>query len=294
VTGRIPGFDYERLAIGDASYLVALGGEGPAVVLLHGYPQTHYCWRRIAPELARSHRVVALDLRGYGATRAPAGGPLGEGYSKREMAADVVSMLDALGLERAAVVGHDRGGRVAYRMALDHPERVERLVVLNIVPTIEQFERVTPEDALEYWPFFFLAQPAPFPERLIAAAPEHYVGSLIDAWAAWPERVGDESVAHYVESFRDNAIPGSCADYRASFHIDRRLDAEDRAAGRRIGCPVLVIWGELDEKVESGGPLEVWRRWADHAEGRAVRAGHFIPEEAPGEVLDALAPFLAR
>jgi haloacetate dehalogenase len=291
---RIPGLEYERLAIGDASYLVALGGDGPAVVLLHGYPETHYCWHRIAPELARSHRVIAPDLRGYGATRAPAGGPLGEGYSKRERANEIVSLLDALGVEGAAVVGHDRGGRVAYRMALDHPRRVERLAVLNIIPTVEQFERVTPESAIGYWPFFFLAQPAPFPERLIAAAPEHYVRSLIDAWAAWPERIGDEAVVHYVEAFRDNAIPGSCADYRASFHTDRPLDAEDRAAGWRIRCPVLVIWGELDEKFSDAGPLEVWRRWADSAEGTALPAGHFIPEEAPGELVDALVPFLAR
>lgn len=293
-SGRIPGFEYERIEVGDASYNVAVAGEGPAVVLLHGYPETHYCWRRIAPELARTHRVIAPDVRGYGATRAPAGGQHGEGYSKREMAADIVSLLDALGTERAAVVGHDRGGRVAYRMALDHPDRVERLAVLNIVPTVEQFERVTPEDALEYWPFFFLAQPAPFPERLIAAAPDHYVRSLIEAWAAWPERIGDEAASHYVESFRDNAIPGSCADYRASFHVDRLLDAEDRAAGRRIGCPVLVIWGEMDERVSGGGPLEVWRRWADRVDGQAVRAGHFIPEEAPDQVMQALVPFLAR
>jgi haloacetate dehalogenase len=303
VPGRIPDFEYRRLAVGDADYQVALGGAGPAVVLLHGYPQTHYCWRRVAPELARSRTVIAPDLRGYGATRAPSGGPLGEGYSKREMAADIIALLDALGVERAAVVGHDRGGRVAYRMALDHPGRVERLALLNIVPTVEQFERVSPANALEYWPWFFLAQPAPFPERLIAAAPEHYMRSLIGAWAAWPERIGEEAVAHYIEAMRHNAIAGSCADYRAGFHIDRPLDAADREAGRRIPCPVLVVWGELDEGFtgddersapSADGPLDVWRRWADSVEGRAVTAGHFIPEEAPEGLLDAVHGFLGR
>jgi haloacetate dehalogenase len=300
---RIPGFDYRRLEVNEASYLVAMGGEGPPVLLLHGYPQTHYCWHRVAPELVRSHAVIAIDLRGYGASRAPRGGPLGEGYSKREMAADAVSLLDALGIERPAVVGHDRGGRVAYRMALDHPERVERLAVLNVVPTVEQFDRVTPANAIDYWPWFFLAQPPPFPERLIAAAPQHYLRSVIAAWAAWPERIGTEAMAHYVEAFDEATIAATCADYRASFHIDRPLDAADRTAGRRIGCPLLVVWGELDEGFVGAdeptaarpaeGPLDVWRRWADRVEGRGIASGHFIAEEAPSDLLDAVAPFLA-
>jgi haloacetate dehalogenase len=297
---RIPGFEYQRLAVGDASYQVAVGGDGPAVVLLHGYPQTHDCWRRVAPELARSHTVVAPDLRGYGATRAPSGGPLGEGYSKREMAADIVSFLDALGIERAAIVGHDRGARVAYRMALDHPLLVERLAVLNIVPTVEQFDRVSPTNAIDYWPWFFLAQPAPFPERLIAAAREHYLRSVIEAWAEWPERIGAEAMEHYVEGLHENTIAASCADYRASFHIDRPLDAADRTAGRRIRCPVLVVWGELDEGLAGGneeeeaaeGRLDVWRRWADRVEGQAIASGHFIAEEAPSDLVTALVPFL--
>jgi haloacetate dehalogenase len=290
---KIPGFAYERIAVDDASYLVAVGGDGPPVVLLHGYPQTHYCWREVGPELARTHRVIAPDIRGYGATRAPAGGPRGEGYSKREMAAETVSLLDELGVDRAAVVGHDRGGRVAYRMALDHPARVERLAVLNIVPTVDQFERVTPDNAIGYWPWFFLAQPAPFPERLIAAAPDHYLRSIVDAWASRPERIGQAAVGHYVAALDDATIAATCADYRASFHLDRRLDAADRAAGRRIEQPLLVLWGALDEGLsDDAGPLDVWRRWAERLEGVPIPAGHFIPEEAPEELLAALAPFL--
>jgi haloacetate dehalogenase len=301
--GRIPGFEYERLTVGEASYLVARGGQGPALVLLHGYPQTHYCWRRVAPALAASHTVVAPDLRGYGETRAPRGGPDGAGYTKREMAADVVSILNALGVERAAVVGHDRGGRVAYRMALDAPDRVERLAVLNIIPTVEQFERVTPANALEYWPWFFLAQPPPFPERLIAAANEHYVRSILESWAERADAIDSDAIAHYVASFDEDTIAATCADYRASFHVDRQHDAADRSAGRRTACPVLVLWGELDRGLASGdepsaapqeSALDVWRRWAVDVDGRPIAAGHFIPEEAPAEVLAALRAFLDR
>jgi haloacetate dehalogenase len=293
---RIEGFEYRRLEIADASYQVAVGGEGAAVLLLHGYPQTNYCWHEVAPELARSHTVVVPDIRGYGATEAPPGGPLGEGYSKREMAADVVSILDALGVGHVAVVGHDRGGRVAYRMALDQPDRVERLAVLNVVPTVEQFERMSPENALGYWPWLFLAQPAPFPERLIAAAPEHYVNSLIDDWAALPERIEPEARAAYVEALSDpRTIASTCADYRAAFHLDRGHDAADRRAGRRIRCPTLVAWGGLDEGFTAGGegPADVWRRWAKRVEGLPLAAGHFIPEEAPDELARALGRFLA-
>ena len=291
----LPGFAYERIKVGDASYRVAVGGEGPAIVLLHGYPQTHHCWRLVAPHLARSRTVIAPDLRGYGATHAPAGGPKGEGYSKREMSAEIVGVLNHLGVERAAVVGHDRGARVGYRMALDHPRRVERLAVLGVLPTAEQFDRVTPENALGYWPWFFLAQPAPFPERMVAAVPGHYLRSIIEAWAEWPERIGDEAIEHYVEAMSEDTIAATCADYRASFHFDRQLDAADHAAGRRIECPLLVLWGELDAGVSNGdGPVQVWRRWAKQVDGRPLASGHFIPEEAPGELLEALAAFLAQ
>jgi haloacetate dehalogenase len=294
VDARIPGLEYERIEVGRASYRVAVGGDGPAVVLLHGYPQTHYCWREVATELALGHRVIAPDIRGYGETRAPAGGPHGEGYSKREMAADVVALLDAFGIERASLIGHDRGGRIAYRMALDHPERVERLAVLNIVPTVDQFERVTPDNAIDYWPWFLLAQPAPFPERLIAAAPGHYLRSIVGAWAARPERICHAAVDHYVAALDEATIAATCADYRASFHLDRQLDAVDRADGHRIAQPLLALWGQVDEGfAHDASPVDVWRRWGERVEGQPIRAGHFIPEEAPEELLAALKPFLA-
>jgi haloacetate dehalogenase len=271
-----------------------VGGSGPPLLLLHGYPQTHLMWHAAAPRLAERFTVVAADLAGYGASLRPGPAPDHAPHSKRALAADQVQAMAALGHERFAVAGHDRGGRVAYRMALDHPERVERLAVLNIVPTVDQFERVTAENAIGYWPFFLLAQPAPFPERLIAAAPDHYVRSIISDWAEVPGAIDEEAMRHYVGAFTEDSIAAHCSAYRASFHLDRRIDADDRAAGNRIGCPLLFAWGELDPAfADPSGPLEIWRGWAEEVEGTGLPAGHFIPEESPEELLDALAAFLA-
>lgn len=199
--GPLNGVDYRRRRVGDANYLFALAGRGDAVLLLHGFPQTHFCWRELIPVLAQSHRVVAPDLRGYGGSRAPAGGEHGEGFSKREVAADLVSLMDGLGLDRFAVVGHDRGARVAYRMALDHPDSVARLCVLNVVPTIDQFERMAGGPSLGYWPWFLLAQPAPFPEQLIAAAPEQLLRFIFDSWTADTSAIDEEAFAIYCAAF---------------------------------------------------------------------------------------------
>ena len=294
-SGPLSGMTYQRVAVEEADYLVAVGGSGPPVLLLHGYPQTHFCWHRVAPGLAASHTVVAADLRGYGGTAAPPGGPHGEGFSKREIASELVQVMSRLGFDRFAVAGHDRGGRVAYRMALDHPERVERLAVLNIVPTVDQFERMTPDSALDYFPWFFLAQPAPLPERLIESQAEFFLQTIFDSWPASPESITAEARGQYLAAFTPRVIAASCADYRAAFHIDRRQDAEDLAAGRRISCPVLVLWGASElapEPDASGGPLAVWRRWADDVRGRPLASGHFIPEEAPERLLEALGDFL--
>jgi haloacetate dehalogenase len=265
---------------------------GGAVLLLHGFPETHYCWHRVAPALAENHRVAVCDLKGYGETRAEPGGPLGEGYSNRERAAELVGLMAALGHERFSVVGHDRGGRVAYRMALDHPDAVQRLGVLNIVPTLDQFERMAEGAALEYWPWVFLAQPPPFAERLIAASAEYVLGDILDSWPANPEAITSEARAEYLRGFNEETIPGMCSDYRASFHFDRRMDAEDREAGHRIACPVLAHWGS--EEGAMSASLEVWRRWADRVEGGPLPSGHFVPEEAPDELVGSLAAFLGK
>jgi haloacetate dehalogenase len=290
---RLPGFRYSTVAVGPTTYHPGLAGDGPPVLLLHGFPQTHACWCAVAPALARTATVVVADLKGYAGSPSAPGGPRGEGYSKREMAAELAELMARCGFERFAVAGHDRGGRVAYRMALDHPDAVERLAVLNIVPTVEQFERMAGEAALEYWPWFFLAQPPPFSERVIAASAEHVVRDILASWAATAELIEPEAVEGYVRAFTPAAIAAMCADFRASFHIDRAMDAEDRERGARIRCPVLVHWG-AEEGAMSDGPLPVWRRWADDVDGGPLASGHFLPEEAASDLAASLARFLGR
>jgi haloacetate dehalogenase len=287
----LPGFEDGRRAVGETSYFVAQGGAGPPVLLLHGFPETHVCWHRIAPRLTDAHSVVAPDLRGYGASRAPAGGPQGEGYSKREMAGELVELMAGLGHERFGVVGHDRGARVAYRLALDHPDRVTRAALLNVVPTLEQFERMGAGPSLGYWPWFLLAQPAPFPERMIGADPAGLLEHVFATWSSRPEAIVPENRAAYHDALTPPTIAAMCADYRASFHLDRRHDADDRAAGRRISAPVLLVIGE-DETQLADAP-DVWRAWADDLTATRVPGGHFIPEEAPEALTDRFAVFLA-
>jgi haloacetate dehalogenase len=292
-TGPIPGFEYTRVGVGPTTYEPGAAGEGSAVLLLHGFPQTHYCWRRVAPSLAERNTVVVCDLKGYGASRSEPGGERGEGYSNREMGDELVQLMDQLGFARFSVVGHDRGGRVAYRMALDHPDAVERLGVLNVVPTVDQFERMAAEAALEYYPWFLLAQPAPLPERLIGASAEYFLHHTLAAWAATPDAISAEATEAYLEALTPEAISAMCADYRAAFHLDRPMDAEDREGGRRIRAPVLVHWGAEEGSV-SDGPLEVWRGWAGEVEGGSLPSGHFIPEEAAEELTQSLQGWLAR
>jgi haloacetate dehalogenase len=280
-----------RCEVGEASYFLACGGAGPPVLLLHGFPQTHLCWRAIVPRLTTGHRVVAPDLRGYGASSAPAGGPEGEGYSKREMAAELVELMAVLGHERFAVVGHDRGARVAYRLALDHPDRVTRVALLNVVSTIDQFERMGGGPSLGYWPWFLLAQPAPFPERLIGAEPDALLEYVFDTWTADPNAIDPPAREAYRAAMTADTIAAMCADYRASFHADRRHDADDRAAGRRIAAPVLVVTG-MEETQLADAP-ETWRAWAERVTASTVPGGHFVPEEAPEELAEILLAFLA-
>jgi haloacetate dehalogenase len=289
----LPGFAYRAVTVGPTAYRPGVAGDGPPVLLLHGFPQTHWCWYRVAPALAAAGTVVVCDLKGYGQSRSAPGGEHGEGYSNRERAAEVVELMDALGFERFAVVGHDRGARVAYRMALDHPAVVERLGVLNVVPTVEQFERMAADAALDYYPWFLLAQPPPLAERLVSAEAEFFVRHVLASWVATPGAIAPEATERYVRAFTPEAIAGICADYRASFHLDRPLDAADRAAGRRIACPVLVHWGAAEGALSEGdGPLEVWRRWADDVRGGPLTSGHFIAEEAPEALAASLQRFL--
>jgi haloacetate dehalogenase len=287
----LPGFDDTRWTTGAAEYFVSAGGSGAPVLLLHGFPETHVCWEAVAPRLAAGRSVVAPDLRGYGASRAPAGGPSGEGYAKRELAAELVALMAARGHDRFAVVGHDRGARVAFRMALDHPDHVTRLAVVNVVPTVDQFERMGGGPSLGYWPWFLLAQPAPFPERMLAADPAALLEHVLDTWSSRPAAISPEHRAAYLDALTPDTIAAMCGDYRASFHLDRVHDADDRAAGRRIAAPTLVVTGADETQLADAGG--VWSRWADDVTATSVPGGHFVPEEAPDELADRLLAFLS-
>jgi haloacetate dehalogenase len=286
----IAGFEYSAHVVGPTTYRPGIAGSGPPVLLRHGFPQTHFCWHLVAPALSERNTVVVCDLKGCGEGRSAPGGPLGEGYSKREMAAELAELMARLGFGRFAVVGHDRGGRVAYRMALDHAA-VERLAVLNIVPTVDQFERMGDDPSLDYFPWFLLAQPAPFPERLVGASAEYFLRHVLGSWPARPDAISPSATDRYLRAFTPEAISRICAEFLAAFHIDRRIDAEDRSRGRKIRCPVLVHWG-AEEGAMSDGPLPVWRRWAETVEGGPLPSGHSIPEEAPGELAASLQDFL--
>jgi len=289
-SGPISTADYYRCRVGGAAYLFALAGRGDPVLLLHGFPQTHYCWRAIIPALARSHTVIAPDLRGYGGSHAPAGGERGEGFSKREIAGELVELMRVLRFERFAVVGHDRGARVAYRAALDHPDRVRRLAVLNVIPTVDQFQRMASGPSLGYWPWFLLAQPAPFPEQLITAAREHFLRFIFESWTEDASVIGEHAFAVYLDALTPPAAAAMCSDYRASFWLDQEHEEADRQAGRRIEVPTLVITGAAETQLADAG--EVWRAWAADVRAATVPGGHFIPEEAPAALTAALAEFL--
>jgi haloacetate dehalogenase len=290
-------FTTEEIDTGETTIFVRRAGSGAPVLLLHGFPETHLMWRGVAPLLARRFTVVCADLRGYGRSGCPDSAPDHAPYAKRAMARDMAAVMERLGFPRFAVAGHDRGGRLAYRLALDHPERVARLAVLDIVPTGEAWQRADARLALAYWPWSLLAQAAPLPERLIAAAPEAVVDDALGGWGSPAAAFPPEVRAAYVAALSDAAyVHAICEEYRAAATLDAAHDAADRASGRRIACPVLALWGKglLDEwYAEAGGPLGLWRQWADNVEGQALAAGHFFPEERPEETAAMFARFFA-
>jgi len=266
-------------------------GEGPALLLLHGYPQTHVMWHLVAPRLARRWTVVVPDLRGYGDSGKPDSGPGHVGYSKRAMARDQVEVMAALGHERFLLAGHDRGARVAHRMALDHSDRVERLAVLDIAPTRDMYQRTDAAFAKAYFHWFFLTQPAGLPERLIGNDPAYWIERIF-ALSRNPGAFAPEAVAEYVRCFSDPAaIHATCEDYRAAATIDLEHDEDD--LDRRVDCPVLVLWGEDGVVGRMFDPIALWRRRAREVQGAALPCGHFLPEEAPEETAAALEAFFA-
>ena len=295
-TGMLEGFESAEVETGETRIFVRWSGSGAPLLLLHGFPQTHLMWRGVAPLLARRFTVVCADLRGYGRSSCPASAPDHAPYAKRAMARDMVAVMAQLGFPRFAVAGHDRGGRVAYRLALDHPRRVARLAVLDILPTGTVWERADARFALAYWPWSLLAQPAPFPERLLEAAPEAVIDEALGGWGSPSSVFGPEVRAAYVEALRDPVhVHAICEEYRAAATLDRAHDEADRQRGRRMACPLLALWsghGPLSRwYAEAGGPLALWRAWGDAVQGRALKAGHFFPEESPQETAEALARF---
>jgi len=297
-TEMLEGFAAAEVPTGETTIFTRSSGSGPPLLLLHGFPQTHAMWRGVAPRLAHSFTVVCADLRGYGQSGCPVSTPDHAPYAKRAMARDMVTVMERLGFPRFSVAGHDRGGRVAYRMALDHPARVDRLAVLDVVPTETVWDRADARFALGFWPWSLLAQPEPLPERILAAAPEAIVDDALGGWGSPSAAFPPEVRAAYVQALREPAHAHAiCEEYRAAATVDREHDRTDRARGRRIVCPLLALWsarGALDTwYVEESGPIALWRAWCDEVQGRPLDAGHFFPEEIPAETAEALNRFFS-
>ena len=287
-------FVEQDIAVDAMSIRVSHGGEGSPLLLLHGYPQTRHMWHRVAPALSRHHHVVCADLRGYGDSAKPPGGARQAAYAKRAMADDMVAVMAALGYRRfaVAVAGHDRGARVAHRLALDHADRVTRLCVMDIAPTRHMFVTADRHFATGYYHWFFLIQPDGLPERLIGADPEYWLREKLRRWAAPGAEFDEGAVREYLRCFSGpEGIRASCDDYRAAADIDLEHDEADFGR-RRIDCPLLVLWGEHGFVHCSYDVLDVWRQYASDVSGHTVPSGHFLPEEAPAEVSTALLAFL--
>lgn len=290
----IENFERTDVVCGDVTLSVHRAGQGAPLILLHGYPQNHYCWGKVAPTLARHFDVIVPDLRGYGDSSAPPDDAEHTTYSKRQMAADIVALMDALGVPRAHILGHDRGGRVAYRFALDHPDRLIKLGIIEIVPTGDFWEAWNADLAMAAYHWTFLAQPAPLPEQMIGADPTAYINWTLQSWTLTKtlDIFSPEALASYRAQATDPAhLHAMCADYRAGASFDRDLDQADR--GRHIAAPLQFLWAESGFPARTGDPLGLWRKWAPEVTGQSCISGHFAMEENPQAVLDCFLPFFA-
>lgn len=268
------------------------GGTGPALLLLHGHPQTHVIWHKIADRLARHFTVVAADLRGYGDSDKPVGGDDHNAYSKREMARDALELMETLGFSTFDVLAHDRGARVAHRLAADHGKAVRRMILLDIAPTLAMYSQTNEAFARAYWHWFFLIRPAPLPEALLEGNPELYLRSVMGTRSAGMKPFTDEAFAEYLRCL---SLPGAahaiCEDYRASAGIDLEHDRQDREAGRQLQMPVLVLWGGEGVVGRCFDPLAEWQKVATNVQGKALPAGHYLPEEVPDLLFDEAMAF---
>ncbi|MBV8508544.1 MAG: alpha/beta hydrolase [Xanthobacteraceae bacterium] len=287
-----PGFASHWIDTSVGKIFARSGGSGPPLLCLHGYPQTNVMWHQVAPELARHFTLIIPDLPGYGWSAVPDAKPDHAPYTKRAMAAVMIEVMETLGHVHFNLAGHDRGGRVAYRLALDHPERLNRLATLDIVPTVVMWDAMNAKLAMRAWHWTFLAQPAPLPELLLGKAANEYFDLLTEKWLAGNANAFDaHAIAHYRASFTDPLrIHASCEDYRAGQSTDVAFDQADRDAGRKITVPMLALWGAngLPRDLD---PLAVWRQWATNVRGTAIDCGHFLCEEAPAATAKALVEF---
>ena len=285
-------FEQNRSVVRAGEINYRIGGNGPPLLLLHGFPQTHVLWHKIAPALSQHFTVICPDLRGYGDSSKPAGGADHGAYAKRAMAGDQVELMDQLGFTRFFLAGHDRGARVAHRLALDHAERVRKVALLDIVPTLTAFERADMAFGMAYYHWFFLAQPFDFPERMIGAAPETFLHQCLNTWSKTPGAITPEALSEYERCYRDPAsIHATCEDYRAGASIDLAHDRADQ--GKRIECPLLALWGEKSIVGKQYDVLAVWREKAEKVSGQGLDCGHFVPEEAPEQTLAAFLDFFS-
>lgn len=285
-------FETAEINAGDNTIFIRRYGKGSPLLLVHGFPRTSLMWRHLAPRLASDHAVICVDLRGYGRSGAPASTEDHYPYTKRAMANELVTLMEKLGYSRFDLAGHDRGGRVSYRLALDHPDRVRRLAVFDVIPILEAWGRADAKFTMTYWPWALFSQKAPLPERYLLGAPDAVLDNPFGEGS-----FGSEVRAEYTETYRDPArVHAICEEYRAAAGLDVEHDRADKERSRRIACPMLHLWaqgGPLDTFYEQdGGPLEIWRQWAGDVQGQAMKGGHFFPEENPAGTAEVLKKFL--
>ena len=289
-----PGFESHMVALSDGSLFCRKGGSGPALLLLHGYPQSHVMWHKIAGPLADHFTLFLVDLPGYGQSDIPALSADHRAYSKRTMATMMVELMRHFGHSSFFLAGHDRGGRVAYRMALDHPDSVRRIAVLDILPTYDYWQKMDRAFALKVYHWAFLAQPAPFPEDLISASPFRYLDHTLASWTASQDlsAFSQEALAHYRSNFaKPERVAATCEDYRAGATVDFEDDRADFEAGRKIAVPLKALWGAAGIANSASTPLDVWSKWSISVEGTGIASGHFLPEEAPEETASEMKKF---
>ena len=290
------GFEQRQLPTEESSVFARIGGSGPPLLLIHGFPETHLMWRDVAPLLAGDFTTVCVDLPGQGASGFPSDTAQQAAYSKRAMARQLLDAMKRFGFDRFALAGHDRGGRVAYRLALDHPAAVDRVAVLDVVPVAEAWDRADSRLTLAFWPWSLLAQPAPLPELLIGNAPDAVIEDATSQWGTPADCFPETVQSAYVDALRDRGrVHAICEEFRAAATIDREHDESDRQDGRRIECPLLVLWddnGALGQwYADQGGPIAIWKSWAGNVSGMPVDGGHFFPEAQPRKTADELRRF---